>query len=41
MRIMDGLMSFPGLVLAIAMTGVMGAISTTVVLALGIVYMPA
>lgn len=39
-RIMDGLMSFPGLVLAIAMTGVMGASSTTVVLALGIVYMP-
>lgn len=39
-RIMDGLMSFPGLVLAIAMTGVMGASSMTVVLALGIVYMP-
>lgn len=39
-RIMDGLMSFPGLVLAIAMTGVMGASSATVVLALGIVYMP-
>ena len=39
-RIMDGLMSFPGLVLAIAMTGVLGASSTTVVLALGIVYMP-
>lgn len=39
-RIMDGLMSFPGLVLAIAMTGVMGASSTTVVLALGIVYLP-
>lgn len=39
-RIMDGLMSFPGLVLAIAMTGVMGASSTTVVIALGIVFMP-
>lgn len=39
-RIMDGLMSFPGLVLAIAMTGAMGASTTAVVIALGIVYMP-
>jgi len=39
-RIMDGLMSFPGIVLAIAMAGVLGASSTTVIIALGIVYMP-
>lgn len=39
-RILDGLMSFPGLVLAIAMAGVLGASSSTVVIALGIVYMP-
>lgn len=39
-RIMDGLMSFPGIVLAIAMAGVLGASTTTVIIALGIVYMP-
>jgi peptide/nickel transport system permease protein len=39
-RIVDGLMSFPGLVLAIAMMGVLGASKLSVVLALGIVYMP-
>ncbi|MGG2196772.1 MULTISPECIES: ABC transporter permease [Paenibacillus] len=40
MRIMDGLMSFPGLVLAIAMMGVLGGSLTTVIIALSIVYMP-
>lgn len=39
-RILDGLMSFPGIVLAIAMAGVLGASSSTVIIALGIVYMP-
>lgn len=39
-RLLDGLMSFPGLVLAIAMAGVLGASSSTVIIALGIVYMP-
>jgi peptide/nickel transport system permease protein len=40
MRVMDGLMSFPGLVLAIAMMGVLGPGVSTVIIALGIVYMP-
>lgn len=39
-RILEGLMSFPGIVLAIAMAGVLGASSSTVIIALGIVYMP-
>jgi peptide/nickel transport system permease protein len=40
MRMMDGLMSFPSLVMAIAMVGVLGAGVFTVIIALGIVYMP-
>jgi peptide/nickel transport system permease protein len=40
MRLMDGLMSFPSLVMAIAMVGVLGAGVVTVIIALGIVYMP-
>ena len=39
-RIFDGLMAFPGLVLAIAMAGVIGNGAFTVIFALGIVYMP-
>lgn len=39
-RLLDGLMSFPGLVLAIAMAGVLGASSSTVIIALGTIYMP-
>ena len=40
MRIMDGLMAFPGTVLAIAMMGAMGPSMLHVIVALGIVYMP-
>ena len=40
MRFVDGLMSFPALVLAIAMVGVLGASSSTVILALTIVFTP-
>jgi peptide/nickel transport system permease protein len=40
MRIMDGLMSFPGLVLAITMMGVLGSSVMTVIIALSIVYGP-
>lgn len=40
MRFMDGLMSFPGLVLAIAMMGVLGGSLITVIISLSIVYMP-
>jgi peptide/nickel transport system permease protein len=40
MRVMDGLMSFPGLVLAISMVGVLGMGFTTVIISLGVVYIP-
>ncbi|MCZ8517343.1 ABC transporter permease [Paenibacillus filicis] len=40
MRLMDGLMAFPGLMLAVAMMGLLGPSSSTVVIALSIVYMP-
>lgn len=40
MRIMDGLMAFPGIVLAIAMMGAMGPSMANVIVALGIVYTP-
>ncbi|MFZ7942546.1 ABC transporter permease [Neobacillus sp. 19] len=40
MRIIDGLMSFPGLILAIAMMGVLGSGVFTVIIALSIVYFP-
>lgn len=40
MRIMDGLMAFPGIVLAIAMMGAMGPSMINVIVALGIVYTP-
>ncbi len=40
MRIMDGLMAFPGIVLAIAMMGAMGPSMVNVIVALGIVYTP-
>jgi peptide/nickel transport system permease protein len=40
MRFVDGLMSFPALVLAIAMVGVLGASGSTVVLALTVVFTP-
>jgi peptide/nickel transport system permease protein len=40
MRIVDGLISFPALVLAIGMVGVLGPGATTVILALSIVYAP-
>ncbi len=40
MRIMDGLMAFPGIILAIAMMGAMGASMKNVIVALGIVYTP-
>lgn len=40
MRIMDGLMAFPGIVLAIAMMGAMGPSMLNVIVALGIVYTP-
>ena len=40
MRLMDGLMSFPGLVLAVAMMGVLGPGIVTVIISLGIVYLP-
>lgn len=40
MRVMDGLMAFPGIVLAIAMMGAMGPSMANVIVALGIVYTP-
>ncbi len=40
MRVMDGLMAFPGIVLAIAMMGAMGPSMLNVIVALGIVYTP-
>jgi len=40
MRVMDGLMAFPGIVLAIAMMGAMGPSMVNVIVALGIVYTP-
>ena len=40
MRVMDGLMAFPGIVLAIAMMGAMGQSILNVIMALGIVYTP-
>ncbi|MCW2780370.1 MAG: peptide transporter permease [Marmoricola sp.] len=40
MRIVDGLMALPALVLAISMIGVLGAGTTTVVICLSIVYIP-
>lgn len=40
MRIMDGLMAFPGIILAIAMMGAMGPSMANVIVALGIVYTP-
>ena len=40
MRVMDGLMAFPGIVLAIAMMGAMGQSILNVIVALGIVYTP-
>lgn len=40
MRVMDGLMAFPGIVLAIAMMGAMGPSMGNVIVALGIVYTP-
>jgi peptide/nickel transport system permease protein len=40
MRVVDGLMSFPALILAVAMVGVLGASITTLVVALAIVYTP-
>lgn len=40
MRVMDGLMAFPGTVLAIAMMGAMGPSLANVIVALGVVYMP-
>jgi len=40
MRVMDGLMAFPGIILAIAMMGAMGPSILNVIVALGIVYTP-
>ncbi|NHN31755.1 ABC transporter permease [Paenibacillus agricola] len=40
MRVMDGLMSFPGLILAISMIGVLGRGVFTVIISLSIVYLP-
>jgi peptide/nickel transport system permease protein len=40
MRISDGLMAFPSILLAIALRGAMGASLLTVILALGIAYLP-
>lgn len=40
MRLVDGLMALPALILAIAMIGVLGAGITTVVICLSIVYIP-
>ena len=40
MRLLDGLMAFPGLVLAISLVGVMGPGVWTVIIALTIVYAP-
>jgi peptide/nickel transport system permease protein len=40
MRVMDGLMAFPGIILAIALMASLGPSVTNVVVALGIVYVP-
>ena len=40
MRVMDGLMAFPGIILAIALMASLGPSVSNVVLALGIVYVP-
>ena len=40
MRIMDGFLAFPGLILALAMISFLGASSLTIVLAVGIVATP-
>ncbi len=40
MRVMDGLMAFPGLLLAIALAATLGPSETTVVIALAVAYTP-
>jgi len=40
MRIMDGLMAFPGIILAIALMASLGPSVTNVIVALGVVYVP-
>jgi peptide/nickel transport system permease protein len=40
MRLMDGLMAFPGIILAIALMASLGPSVTNVIVALGIVYVP-
>ncbi|HUG35730.1 MAG TPA: ABC transporter permease [Candidatus Limnocylindrales bacterium] len=40
MRVMDGLMAFPGIILAIALMAALGPSVMNVILALGIVYVP-
>ena len=40
MRVMDGLMAFPGLLLAIALAATLGPSETTVVIALSVAYTP-
>ena len=40
MRVMDGLMAFPGIILAIALMASLGPSVTNVIVALGIVYVP-
>jgi peptide/nickel transport system permease protein len=40
MRVMDGLMAFPGIILAIALMAFLGPSVVNVVLALGVVYVP-
>lgn len=40
MRVMDGLMAFPGLLLAIALAATLGPSQTTVVIALAVAYTP-
>jgi len=40
MRVMDGLMAFPGIILAIAMMAALGPSVANVVVALGVVYVP-
>jgi peptide/nickel transport system permease protein len=40
MRVMDGLMAFPGLLLAIALSATLGPSETTVIIALSVAYTP-
>src|SRR2546426_596055 len=40
MRVMDGLMAFPAIILAIALMASLGPSVTNVIVAIGVVYMP-